>query len=146
MPNRACMPCSKPKAPSTKSSGITRSGVTCVCKMANLPESLLWLSSRLGDALCLLTNGPSVANPQPPITQRLEALANWLESAALTMGFEAQPAETTYADFEQHLKHIGPALLHVPTDSGPGFLAIVRGPLLVCRALTKVGLDPAIIS
>jgi ATP-binding cassette, subfamily B, bacterial len=113
--------------------------------MANLPESLLWPSSRLGDALCLLTNGPSVANPQPPITQRLEALANWLESAALTMGFEAQPAETTYADFEQHLKHIGPALLHVPTDSGPAFLAILPGPMLLTPALTKVRVDPAII-
>jgi ATP-binding cassette, subfamily B, bacterial len=113
--------------------------------MANLPESFLWPASRLGEALCLLTSGPSLTNPQPPIPQHLDALAQWLESAALTMGFEAQPAETTYADFERHLKHIGPALLHVPTDSGPGFLAILPGPLLLTPALTKVRVDPAII-
>src|SRR3984957_11847504 len=143
IPNRASMRCSKPKAPSTKSSGITRSGVTSVCKMANsLPDTWLWPTSRLGEALCLLTSGPSVANPQPPIPQRLEALAHWLESAALSMGFEAQPAETTYADFERHLKHMGPALLHVPTDAGPAFLAILPGATLLTPALTKLRVDP----
>ena len=32
----------------------TPSGVTCVCKMANLPDSWLWPSSRLGEAHALL--------------------------------------------------------------------------------------------
>jgi ATP-binding cassette, subfamily B, bacterial len=113
--------------------------------MANLPDSLLWPSSRLGEALSLLAKVPGSANPQPPIPQRLEALANWLESAALTMGFEAQPAETTYAAFERHLRQIGPALIQVPTDSGPKFLAILPGPMLLTPALTKVRVDPAII-
>jgi len=61
------------------------------------------------------------------------------------MGFEAQPTETTYADFERHLRHIGPALLHVPTEAGPAFLAILPGRILLTPALTKVRVNPAII-
>jgi ATP-binding cassette subfamily B protein len=81
----------------------------------------------------------------PPPEADIDALAHWLESATLTMGFEAQPAETTYADFEQHLSSMGPALLHVPTNSGPKFLAILPSGRLLTPALTKVSVAPAII-
>jgi ATP-binding cassette, subfamily B, bacterial len=114
--------------------------------MANsLPDSWLWPSSRLGEILNLLTAGPRVANPQSPTPQGVDALAHWLESAALTIGFEAQPAETTYADFERDLPHMGPALLHVPTESGPAFLAILRGSIILTPDLRKVRADPALI-
>jgi len=113
--------------------------------MANLPDSLLWPSSRLGEALSLLTKVPGAPNPQPPIPYRLEALAHWLESAALTMGVEAQPAETSYSDFERHLSHMGPALLHIPTDQGPAFLAILPGSMLLAPTLKKIRIDPALI-
>jgi ATP-binding cassette subfamily B protein len=75
----------------------------------------------------------------------VDGLAHWLESAALTMGFEAQPAETPYSDFERHLSVLGPALLHVPTDAGPAFLAILPNSILLTPALTKVRVDPAVI-
>ena len=111
--------------------------------MANsLPESWLWPPSRLGELLCLLTHGPRLANPQSPIPNDL---SHWLDSAALTMGFEAQPAETPYIEFEHHLRHIGPALIHVPTDGGPAFLAILPGGRVLTTDLTKVGADPAVI-
>ena len=42
------------------------------------------------------------------------------------MGFEAQPAETTYADFERDFARMGPAILHIPTKHQPWFLAIAR--------------------
>ena len=73
----------------------------------------------------------------------LNSVDQWLESAALTMGFEAQPAETTYADFERHLRQMGPA--SASHDGGPKFLAILPGPTLLTPALTKVRVDPAII-
>jgi len=112
--------------------------------MANsLPEACLWPTSRLGEALCLLTVGPRVANPQSPIPQGVDALAHWLESAALTIGFEAQPAETTYADFERQLQHMGPALIHIPTGTGPAFLAILPNGLLLATDLSKVRVSPA---
>ena len=107
IPNRASMPCSKPKAPSAKSSGTARSGATCVSIMANsLPDSWLWPASRLGEALCLLTVGPSVANPQSPIPELTSAIGSNPPRSA--MGFEAQPAETTYSDFERDMRSHGP--------------------------------------
>jgi ATP-binding cassette subfamily B protein len=120
--------------------------------MANLPDSRLWPPSRLGEALRLLGDTRKTergVNPPFPIPPRPEALpdalAHWLESAAQTLGLEAQPAETTYADFERHLRHMGPALLHVPTDSGPQFLAILPGAKLLTPDLRIIPADRALI-
>jgi ATP-binding cassette subfamily B protein len=109
--------------------------------MANLPDSLLWPSSRLGEALSLLTNVPGAPNPQHPNPGDLDALARWIESAAQTLGFEAQPAETSYAELERQLVHMGPALI----AAGPSFLALLPGSRLLTPALTKVHFDPAVI-
>jgi ATP-binding cassette subfamily B protein len=108
--------------------------------MANsLPDSWLWPPSRLGEALSLLTNVPGCANPQSSIPDW------WIESAAQTLGFEAQPAETPYSDFERHLSVMGPALLHVPTGAGPAFLAVLPNSTLLTPDLQKVRADPAAI-
>jgi len=105
--------------------------------MANsLPDSWLWPPSRLGEALSLLTNVPGCPNPQPPIPDW------WIESAAQTLGFEAQPAETPYSDFERHLSAMGPALLQVPTGAGPAFLAILPNSTLLTPDLQKVHAAP----
>src|ERR1700722_707438 len=103
--------------------------------MANLPDSWLWPPSRLGEALSLLTKVPGVANPQSPISD------SWIESAALTMGFEAQPSESTYSEFERQLPHMGPALIAV----GPAFLALLPRSIVLTPELKKVHVDPAII-
>jgi len=103
--------------------------------MATFPDSWLWPSGRLGEALSLLTKVPGVANPQSPISDW------WIESAALTTGFEAQPAETTYSDFERQLPHMGPALI----AAGPAFLALLPGSILLTPELKKVRVDPAVI-
>ena len=103
--------------------------------MASLPDSWLWPASRLGEALGLLTSGPSVANPPSPVGDW------WIESAAQTVGFEAQPAETTYADLERQLDHMGPALI----ATGPAFLALLPGAMLLTPDRKKVRFDPAVI-
>ncbi len=119
--------------------------------MANLPESWLWPPSRLGEALGLLTLGPPIANPKSPITESAEAseysdaLGHWLESAALTIGREAQPAETTYSGFKRDMRSMGPAILHVPTSTGPAFLAILPGSKLLTPDLKKIPVDPVIV-
>ena len=113
--------------------------------MANLPDSWLWPSSRLGEAAHALVRGPSPLLATPPSDAGLDSLANWLEAAALSMGFEAQPAETTYADFERDLSIMGPAIVHIPTAAGPAFLAILPGCTLLTPALTKVCVAPAAI-
>lgn len=115
--------------------------------MANsLPESCRWPPSRLGEVLSLLTVGPNLANPQSPIPNDL---GRWLESAALTLGFEAQPAETPYSDFERQLPRMGPALIHVPavgvSAEGHAFLAILPDGRLLATDLAKVRVSPAAI-
>jgi ATP-binding cassette subfamily B protein len=114
--------------------------------MANsLPEAWLWPPSRLGEALSRLTNAPSAPHPQPPIREELELLSRWLESAALSIGLEAQPTETTYADFERHLPHLGPALLLLPSPAGPAFLALLPNSTVLTPAGEKIRADPAAI-
>jgi len=114
---------------------MASSGVTFVWKMANFPDSWLWPSSRLGEALSLLTNVPGAPNPQFPIPD------SWIESAAQTLGIEAQPAETSYAEFERQLNRMGPALIAV----GPAYLALLPGPILLTPEHTKVRFDPSVI-
>jgi ATP-binding cassette, subfamily B, bacterial len=113
--------------------------------MANLPDSWLWPPSRLADVAHALMRAASPLLATPPADADLDSLANWLESAALALGFEAQPAETTYADFEQHLRQMGPALIHIPTAAGPAFLALLPGSVLLTPNLTKIRIDPAAI-
>ncbi len=111
--------------------------------MANsLPESCLWPASRLGDALGLLTSGPALSNPQAPTPNDV---FRWLETAALTAGLEAQPAETPYSDFERQLPHMGPALIHIPTPTGPAFLAVLPDGSLLTTDLKKVRVPAAAI-
>ena len=95
---------------SAKNSGMDPSGATCVCTMANsLPDSWLWPTSRLGEVAHALLRAASPLVATPPPDADIDVLARWLESAALTMGFEAQPAETTYADFDRHSPSHGPS-------------------------------------
>ncbi|MGD0136367.1 MAG: ABC transporter ATP-binding protein, partial [Bryobacteraceae bacterium] len=114
---------------------MASTGVTFVWKMANFPDSWLWPSSRLGEALSLLTNVPGAPNPRFPIPD------SWIESAAQTLGIEAQPAETSYAEFERELSRMGPALIAV----GPAYLALLPGAILLTPEHTKVRFDPSVI-
>jgi ATP-binding cassette, subfamily B, bacterial len=107
--------------------------------MANsLPESCLWPPSRLGEALGVLTGRPTPADPQSPTPNDV---FHWLETAALTIGLEAQPAETPYSDFERQLPHVGPALIHL----GPAFLAVLPNGSLLTTDLKKVRVPPSAI-
>lgn len=110
----------------------------------SLPKSFVWPSSRLGEVLNLLALVPGLAHRQPPRVQDIDTLGRWLESAALSIGFETQPAETTYAEFERDFTRLGPAILHVPTANGPEFLAILPGGAVLAPG-GKLRADPAAI-
>ncbi|HTW66750.1 MAG TPA: ABC transporter ATP-binding protein [Bryobacteraceae bacterium] len=75
----------------------------------------------------------------------LDSLGRWIESAALTLGFEAQPAETPYPDFDRQFRNLGPALIHVPLPEGPVFLAVLPGGSLIATDLTKIRVSPAVV-
>jgi ATP-binding cassette, subfamily B, bacterial len=115
-----------------------------------LPESWLWPASRLGDVAHALVahallRAVSTLVSTPPPNLDLDSLARWLESAALTLGFEAQPSETPYSDFERQLRHMGPALIHIPTAHGPAFLAILPSGALLTPDLSEVRVSPTVI-
>jgi ATP-binding cassette, subfamily B, bacterial len=86
--------------------------------MANLPKDWFWPASRLGDAMRELVGATSTL----PAAHLDADPGRWLEAAALRLGVEAQPAESTYPSFARDLPRMGPALIYV----GParGFLAI----------------------
>ncbi len=107
--------------------------------------SLLWPASRLGEAVQHLTGVASLVNPPASIQDDSEALADWLETAALTIGLEAQPLESSFADFERLLRSLGPAVLRVPGTDGPKFLAIVKGSTVLTPALDRVRISPRLI-
>ena len=109
----------------------------------SLPESCLWPPSRLGEVAHALVRAAATLVSTPPSELDLDALGLWLESAALTMGFEAQPAETPYCDFERQLPRMGPALIHIPTAAGPAFLALLPNGSLLTPDLKKVRVSPA---
>jgi ATP-binding cassette subfamily B protein len=109
----------------------------------SLPKSWLWPAARLGEAFPALVSHAPVAHPL--LGADLDFLSHWIESTALSMGFEAQPAETPYSDFERQLHRMGPALIHIPTDSGPTFLALLPDGLLLTTDRKKVRVSPAAI-
>jgi len=98
--------------------------------------SLLWPANRLGQAMKSLAAQSKISvvptsatapccNPPERMNHDPEALADWIESAAPTLGIEAWPVESPYPEFEKQLRHMGPALLHVPSAEGSKFLAIL---------------------
>jgi ATP-binding cassette subfamily B protein len=111
----------------------------------SLPESWLWPPSRLNDVAHALLRAVSTLLLTPPAKTDIDSIAHWLESAALLIGYEAQPAETPYSDFERQLHHMGPALIHIPTAAGPAFLAILPNGFLLTTDLAKVRVSPAAI-
>ncbi len=82
---------------------------------------------------------------RPPRASDIDSIGAWIETAASIAGLEAQPSETTYAEFDRALHRLGPALLHVPTENGPAFLAILRDGRVLTPALEKIRVDPALV-
>ena len=92
----------------------------------------LWPAERLGEALHSLANksgllGKSSHLPDPGRRLDREALGPWMETAAASLGLEAEPAATTYPQLERHLAVAGPALIRMPGDRNAPFLAVLRG-------------------
>ncbi|MGH9630407.1 MAG: hypothetical protein ACRD7E_19010, partial [Bryobacteraceae bacterium] len=53
-------------------------------------------------------------------------LHEWMELAAASLGLEAEPVQTTYAQVHSFLRTCGPAFVQLEFDGEAGFLAIVR--------------------
>jgi len=98
----------------------------------------LWPQSRLGEALEALTGHRIPARFQP---LEGDALADWIEAAARSVGFEAQPVETSYADFEQQLPKMAPALLLI----NDGFLVLLQNSTALTPDRRKIRVAPSAV-
>jgi ATP-binding cassette subfamily B protein len=55
------------------------------------------------------------------------ALGAWIETTAAWLDLEAEPVETPYPEAERLVRAAGPALLHLPDQGEPRFVAILGG-------------------
>ena len=92
-----------------------------------------WPIERLGEAMVLLARGKGfpltsaeIPSP-PPDLQHSEILDQWIDAVAGRLGFEAEPIETPYSEFDGVLRGSGPALLRLPGKTEARFLALIAG-------------------
>jgi ATP-binding cassette subfamily B protein len=102
---------------------------------ASLPtelEALLWPPARAGEALEALAVKSGLAQPaaetpraSESVTRDPDAFRQWVNSAAAWLGVEAESSETSYAQLEAHLRTAGPALIRLPGQGNPRFIALL---------------------
>src|SRR4051812_46878788 len=96
-------------------------------------DALAWPVGRLGEVLAGLARlqGWRLRRPEAPVCpadlayDRPEALHGWLEAAAAWLGVEAEPVEVPYAEVASLISVAGPALLCLPGQEKPSFLAVL---------------------
>jgi ATP-binding cassette subfamily B protein len=103
-----------------------------------------WPASRVGEALQALAVRSGLTKAaeardlgEPPPDAEAQALEIWIAAAATANGLEAEPVEISYREAADLVQRAGPALLSVPGESGPSYVAVLAG-----GRRTAVVLDP----
>lgn len=80
----------------------------------------------------------SIEELHPPswLLNDRERLQEWIERAAESLGVQAKPVGTTYAEALGFVNACAPALIRLDFNGEPGFLAVVRGGRKWVRVLT----------
>lgn len=105
-------------------------------------HALIWPQDRLGEALVTLAQAAGLAphqktTPVPPSGTTGDAVGRWLETAVANLGLEAEPARIAYGELTDFLRTAGPAIFQIETETGSGFLALLK-----VRRKTAVLLGP----
>jgi len=118
-------------------------------------EKVAWPAPRVGEAIEWLARKAGLSAraaeipSAPPNIEAPEALARWIDAAALAAGVEAEPAESSCADAEALVSKCGPALLQVRVGSESRFLAVLAaGRKRVCLlspTLMTLHVEPAAV-
>jgi ATP-binding cassette subfamily B protein len=101
-------------------------------------DALAWPSGRLGEALQALARRSGLAGTikeadrardlgEPPPGADGQALEDWIEAAAAASGLEAEPVEVSYRETADLVRRAGPALLRLPGEGAPRFVALLAG-------------------
>ncbi|MCG8403724.1 MAG: ABC transporter ATP-binding protein/permease [Phycisphaerales bacterium] len=92
-----------------------------------------WPASRLGEAMEAVARRGALTTvtteaPAPPdwlAFDDADALERWMDAAARSLGIEAEPVESDYADLDHMIRSTGFALLRISDEKEPRFLAIL---------------------
>lgn len=112
-------------------------------------QAACWPGSRLGEAMGALARAHGLSTreaeaPVPPGELGEEALEAWMGAAARHWGLDVEPRAARYSEVEELAHSATPALVPLPAEGGPRYLALLRaraglayalGPDLVTRAL-----------
>jgi ATP-binding cassette, subfamily B, bacterial len=110
---------------------------------------LSWPISKLGEAVEALARtgslspraGVASTPPEDLAQDDDETLGHWIDVAARSLGLEAEPVETPYAEIERLVRGAGPALLRLSGQGESRFLVLLGGRR---RAVRVLGPDRAV--
>jgi ATP-binding cassette, subfamily B, bacterial len=95
-------------------------------------DALTWSAPRLARAIEAIAaiSGMESHTAQSPNESEVHSLPpgvvqNWIHENAIRHGLEAEHVDVTYEVVDQMLRQVGPALLQIPGDGEPEFLAIL---------------------
>ncbi|MDM8559248.1 ABC transporter ATP-binding protein [Candidatus Parabeggiatoa sp. HSG14] len=94
-----------------------------------------WPASKLNEAVLTLAKKAGFLSNQPDIMTLSgyegsvddEIINQWMTIAAQKMGIETESVELSYAELEQRVRQIGPALIRVSNLDNLHFLAVLKG-------------------
>ena len=92
-----------------------------------------WPLARLGEGMAALAqraglqpqSGEVLVAPAALAAAEADDLPRWVEWAGARLGIEAEPVETTVAEFAAFAAGAGPALIHFAADEGPSFVLLL---------------------
>jgi ATP-binding cassette subfamily B protein len=102
--------------------------------MSNPVEGADWPFGKLGEAIEALARRSRLSpragsSPNPPADLSpldADARGHWIDAAIERLGLECEAVDTTHADVERFLCAAGPALVYLPGESEPRFVAVLR--------------------
>ncbi|MBN1487796.1 MAG: ABC transporter ATP-binding protein [Anaerolineae bacterium] len=96
---------------------------------------IAWPISRLGEGIAALAHKSGLSGQIPavpsniPVTLEdagIESWGRWLEAVVSPLGLEVEPVSLLYTEVSRFIRRSGPALLYLPGDDGPRFLAVLK--------------------
>ncbi|HEC85318.1 MAG: hypothetical protein DRR19_14120 [Candidatus Parabeggiatoa sp. nov. 1] len=99
-----------------------------------------WPASQLHQAMSVLARKAGLLSLSPDTLSGYHGPADndiieqWMAATTQQIGIESEAVEISYAELEQKVQLIGPALIRLPGEETPRFLAVLKG----CKKGIKV--------
>ena len=98
-------------------------------------RQISWPASRLHEAMVMLARRTGFLSCRPDMLTLSgyggpaddNIIDQWMAIATQKIGIEAEAVEFSYSELEQKLQKINPALIRLPGEDAPHFLAVLKG-------------------